>query len=282
MTPQGRDPARLAPEVRTHADAADVNPVLLMAILYNESYKPHIPLLERAWQALHRDSSFGVANMHRRTYEHVRSDRPFAARAWKELPADADLAIQAAAWHLHDLRSTLPDHTGSSFTTDELLATGYNAGARNMLRFADGREPGPQARASASTGRRPRRHSDSTDPGYPSAGLGTRTNPLLGRAGLVWGSPAPWGTSSNGSNSRAGDRSGRKVYGSPQQVLVVVLAPQVHQHHRVLGDAFAPPFEVPDRAAADERRERVGPAQLVGEGRGEVDVAVCRRTWSSS
>ncbi len=152
MAPQGRDPARLAAAVRTHADEAGVNPVLLMAILYNESYKPHVPLLERAWQKLHRDSSFGVANMHRRTYEHVRAGRPFADRAWKELPRDADLAIRAAAWHLRDLRSQLPHPaTGSvttgAFTTDELLAMGYNAGERNMVKFAGGRRPGPQARA---------------------------------------------------------------------------------------------------------------------------------------
>lgn len=141
------DPARLAPEVSAHADAAGVNPVLLMAILYNESYKPHVPLLERAWQAFHRDSAFGVANMHRGTYERTRRDRPFAERAWKELPGDAELAIQAAAWHLHDLHARLPDTTTDAFTTDELLAMGYNAGARNMLRFAGGRQPGPQALA---------------------------------------------------------------------------------------------------------------------------------------
>ena len=142
-----RDPARLTPEVRTHAAAAGVNPVLLMAILYNESYKPHIPLLERAWQTFRRDSSFGVANMHRRTYEHTRPGRPFAERAWRELPGDPDLAVQAAAWHLHDLRERLPRTTGAAFTTDELLAMGYNAGERNMLRFAGGRQPGPRARA---------------------------------------------------------------------------------------------------------------------------------------
>jgi soluble lytic murein transglycosylase-like protein len=150
LTPQGRDPARLAASVRTHADAAGVSPVLVMAILYNESYKPHVPLLERAWQRLHRDSSFGVANMHRRTYEHTRPGRPFAERAWKELAHDADLAIQAAAWHLRDLAEQLPQSRADApadFTAHELLAMGYNAGARNMARFAGGRQPGPQARA---------------------------------------------------------------------------------------------------------------------------------------
>lgn len=149
LTPQAmsRDPARLAPEVSVHAEAAEVNPVLLMAILYNESYKPHGPLLERAWQALHRDSAFGVANMHRRTYEQARFGRSFAERSWRELPDDPELAIEAAAWHLHDLAAKLPDATDGTFTSDELVAMGYNAGARNMLRFAEGRQPGPRARA---------------------------------------------------------------------------------------------------------------------------------------
>jgi hypothetical protein len=144
MVPQSNDPARFAAEVRTHADAAGVNPVLLMAILYNESYKPHVPLLERVWQVFHRDSAFGVANMHRRAYERTRPGRPFADRSWRDLPGDADLAVQAAAWHLRDLRARLPATTANALTTDELLATGYNAGARHMLRYAGGRRPGPQ------------------------------------------------------------------------------------------------------------------------------------------
>ncbi|GAB1510971.1 hypothetical protein JCM33774_30130 [Actinophytocola sp. KF-1] len=141
-----RDPEQLAPAVHTHAAAAEVNPVLLMAILLAEAYKPHHPLLERAWQALHRDAALGVANMHRRTYERTRPGRPFADRPWKDLPGDPELAIQAAAWHLHDLRAQLPAGP-ARFPSDELLAMGYNAGARNMTRFAHGRRPGPQSRA---------------------------------------------------------------------------------------------------------------------------------------
>jgi hypothetical protein len=141
------DVSGFAAEVRTHADAAGVNPVVLMAILYNESYKPHVPLVERAWQKLHRDSAFGVANMHRLTYERTRRGRSFAERSWKELPHDVDLAVQAAAWHLHDLAARLPADRASTFTKDELLAMGYNAGTRNMLRFARGTIPGPQAQA---------------------------------------------------------------------------------------------------------------------------------------
>jgi hypothetical protein len=149
MTPQAtsHDPERLAPAVRAHAEAAEVNPVLLMAILYNESYKPHGPLLERAWQLLHRDSAFGVANMHRLAYERTRRGRPFAGRTWSELPGDPDLAVQAAAWHLHDLLAQLPRLTTDTFTADELVAMGYNAGVRNMSRFAKGTPPGPRAQA---------------------------------------------------------------------------------------------------------------------------------------
>ncbi|MFL6122199.1 transglycosylase SLT domain-containing protein [Actinophytocola sp.] len=140
------DVSRLAGPVREHAGAAGVNPVLLMAILANESYKPHIPLLERAWQKLHRDSALGVANMHRGAYERTRRGRSFARRSWKELAHDESLAVEAAAWHLHDLAARLPGRA-SGFTDDELLAMGYNAGARNMLRFARGTRPGAQAQA---------------------------------------------------------------------------------------------------------------------------------------
>ena len=141
------DLSRLAGPIRTHACEAGVNPVLLAAILHNESYKPHSPLLERAWQKLHRDSALGVANMHRAAYERTRRGRPFAERRWQDLAHDADLAVRAAAWHLRDLGEHLPEHRTAQYSHDELLAMGYVAGARNMLKFARGASPGPQARA---------------------------------------------------------------------------------------------------------------------------------------
>jgi hypothetical protein len=141
------DVSALAGPIRAHALEADVNPILLAAILHNESYKPHSPLLERAWQKLHRDSALGVANMHRAAYEQTRRGRPFAERPWKDLAHDADLAVRAAAWHLRDLATHLPDSREATYTSDELLAMGYVAGARNMLKFARGASPGPQARA---------------------------------------------------------------------------------------------------------------------------------------
>src|SRR4051812_26986626 len=58
------------------------------------------------------------------------------------------------------------------------------------------------------------------------------------------------------------------------QIRVVVLAVQVEQHHRVLRDALAVELDVPRRPAADERRERVEPAHLVGECLSEGRVAL--------
>lgn len=139
------DPAEFAPQVIARAREAAVDPQLVLAILYNESYKPHDPQLERAWQNLKPDAAFGVANMHRATYDQTRRGRPFAGRDWQELPDDPDLAIQAEAWYLHDLAAQLPaKHTGQ-YTTDELLAFGYNAGPGNMKAFARGTKPGAQA-----------------------------------------------------------------------------------------------------------------------------------------
>ncbi|MGW1174435.1 lytic transglycosylase domain-containing protein [Kitasatospora sp. NPDC002543] len=146
--PSGRyDPADYAAPVRQYAAEAGVDPQLLMAILYNEAYKPHDPELERAWQRGKPDASFGIANMHRAAFDDTKPGRPFASRQWEELPDDRNLAVQAAAWHLHDLAAQLPARPGVSLTRDELMALGYNAGAGNMLAFARGVKIGSQAQS---------------------------------------------------------------------------------------------------------------------------------------
>jgi hypothetical protein len=141
----GYDPAKFAPRVRDHAGAAGIGAQLLMAILYNEAYKPHDPDLERAWQKLDPDAAFGVANMHRAAFDETKHGRDFAARDWQELPDDPDLAIEAAAWYLHDLGARLPAHWPARYTRDELLGLGYNAGPGSMAQFAQGAKPGPVA-----------------------------------------------------------------------------------------------------------------------------------------
>lgn len=134
-------------QVRKYAGQAGIRPQLLMAILYNESYKPHDPALERSWAEIDSDPAFGIANMHRPAFDDTKRGRPFAGRKWEELPDDPTLAIQAAAWHLHDLAKRLPSQRSSQLSTDELLALGYNAGGGNMRVFAKGRRPGPQAQS---------------------------------------------------------------------------------------------------------------------------------------
>ncbi|MFI9272948.1 transglycosylase SLT domain-containing protein [Kitasatospora sp. NPDC052896] len=141
------DPAHFATQVRTRATAAGIDPQLLMAILYNESYKPHDPAFERAWQQLKPDSAFGIANMHRAAFDDTKRGRDFADRDWDELPGDPDLAIEAAAWYLHDLGAQLPAHWSAGYTRDDLLALGYNTGAGNMLIFARGTSLGPAAQS---------------------------------------------------------------------------------------------------------------------------------------
>lgn len=140
------DPARFAPQVVEYAKEAGIDAQLLMTILYNENYKPHSPAAERAWQKLKPGAAFGVANMHEATFNETKQGRPFAGRDWQELPDEPGLAIEAAAWYLHDLATRLPSaHPG--YTTDELLALGYNAGPGNMREFAQGTKPGQAAQS---------------------------------------------------------------------------------------------------------------------------------------
>ncbi|HEY4569741.1 MAG TPA: transglycosylase SLT domain-containing protein [Kribbella sp.] len=141
------DPARFAPEVRRYARQAGISPQLLMAILYNEAYKPHDPKFERQWAGIDSDPAFGIANMHRAAFDETKRGRNFANRQWEELPDNPALAIEAAAWHLHDLAKRLPAKRSDRYTTDELLALGYNAGGGNMRIFAKGRKAGPQAQS---------------------------------------------------------------------------------------------------------------------------------------
>lgn len=143
------DPAAMADAVRTRSAEAKVNPVLVMAILYNESYKPHDPDLERAWLKYDPEASLGIANMHRGAYNDVKKNRPFADREWEELPDDRDLAIRAAAWYLHDLDNSLRDgaEKNGPYSRDELLALGYNAGPGNMATYAGGGQPAASVRS---------------------------------------------------------------------------------------------------------------------------------------
>ncbi|MEV0742292.1 lytic transglycosylase domain-containing protein [Streptomyces sp. NPDC050549] len=141
------DPAAYASQVRTQAQQAGVSAQLVMAILYNEAYKPHDAAFERAWQRYKPDAAFGIANMHRATFDEVKQGRDFADRSWDELPDDRDLAVEAEAWYLHDLAARLPATRHTSLGEDDLLALGYNTGAGNMLAFARGATPGSQAQS---------------------------------------------------------------------------------------------------------------------------------------
>ncbi|MEU8589595.1 lytic transglycosylase domain-containing protein [Streptomyces sp. NPDC048664] len=163
------DPADYASSVRAEADRTGVSAQLLMAILYNEDYKPHDPAFERAWQKIKADAAFGIANMHRATFDGTKKGRDFAHRGWAELPDDRALAIEAEAWYLHDLAAQLPSTWPASYSKDELLALGYNAGAGNMLAFARGATPGGQARSYLD-----RLHANWAKAGRAAAGAGAK------------------------------------------------------------------------------------------------------------
>lgn len=146
-TSSAYDPARFAAQVVKHAHQAKISPQLLMAILYNESDKPHDPAFERSWQKIKPDAAFGIADMHRAAFDEAKRGRSFAGRRWDELPDDPDLAITAAAWYLHDLAIRLPAHWSGPYTRNELLALGYNAGPGTMVAFARDAKPGAIAQS---------------------------------------------------------------------------------------------------------------------------------------
>ncbi|WP_037571368.1 transglycosylase SLT domain-containing protein [Phaeacidiphilus oryzae] len=145
-------PENFVAQTVKYGHQAGVDPQLVLAILFNESYKPHDPAFQRAWQRMKPDAAFGVANMHRATFDGVAAGHhQLAGRSWEELPDDPSLAIQAEAWYLHDLAAALPSAHDRSYTKDELLALGYNAGEGNMLAFARGVSPGAQSQTYLAT-----------------------------------------------------------------------------------------------------------------------------------
>lgn len=146
LRPGDYTPADYAAVVVRGAQEAGVSPLLVMTVLHNEAYKPHHPLLERLWQWWKPGASFGVANMHRATFERVRRTHGLPGR-WQDLRDDPAFAIRTAALHLRDLDRSLPGRHVRRYTRDELLALGYNAGERNMRAFARGVPPGPMARS---------------------------------------------------------------------------------------------------------------------------------------
>ncbi|MER8007799.1 MULTISPECIES: lytic transglycosylase domain-containing protein [unclassified Streptomyces] len=146
LRPAEYDPADYADCVLRSAEAAGVSPLLVLTVLYNEAYKPHHPLLERLWQWWKPEASFGVANMHRATFERVRRAHGLPER-WQDLRDDPAFAVRAAALHLADLDRGLAERHVRRYTREELLALGYNAGERNMRAFARGVPPGPMARS---------------------------------------------------------------------------------------------------------------------------------------
>jgi hypothetical protein len=146
LRPGRYDPADYAAYVVSSAADVEVSPLLVMTVLHNEAYKPHHPLLERLWQLWKTEAAFGVANMHRTTFEQVRRTHGLSER-WPDLRDDPAFAIHAAALHLKDLDRSLPKRHVRRYTRDELLALGYNAGERNMRAFAQGVPPGPVARS---------------------------------------------------------------------------------------------------------------------------------------
>ncbi|MFD1319678.1 hypothetical protein [Micromonospora sonneratiae] len=128
--------------VVNHANAAGIDPRLLLAILVREegSFGYSRPWEDIKTWVLQDEASRGLGNMSKATFEETRRKHPelFGSRQFHELTGDDELSIQTTAWHLRDLLDQLPTTWPGDYTRDELLAIGYNAGASNMLPTADG------------------------------------------------------------------------------------------------------------------------------------------------
>jgi len=136
----GADPVGFTRIVVYYATVAGIDPRLLMAVLFNErgvhwQWLPHTQFLEDLrvlGQALGVINSGGLANMSQQSFDQVKQGRDFADRSWSDLASDPILAIEAAAYLLHDLEGQLPATWTSTYKRDELVAMGYNRGPVKM------------------------------------------------------------------------------------------------------------------------------------------------------
>ncbi|WP_158619010.1 DNRLRE domain-containing protein [Micromonospora sp. M71_S20] len=148
------------------SNEAGVDPQTVMALLLKEgniralggdaakdAERLQIGLHQRGLYPAGGKPSIGMAQMQEGTFDKTKANHPeiFAGREWSEMVDDNELAITAMAYHVKDLQAELAAvGNRSSLRTDELIAVGYNQGAKNMLEFAtSGRAPNPESASDA-------------------------------------------------------------------------------------------------------------------------------------
>jgi RHS repeat-associated protein len=150
-------------KVARYAAQAGIDPRQLLAILMNEYGRDCTGACEgaqtyfggKAEQAYIKiqgnPPSIGVGNMQPGAFDTTRANHPEALGTydWSDL-LDDNVAIQATAYHLHDLMDALPenfDGAGRYQTREEMAAIGYNSGKDSpqgeggMLNVARGENP---------------------------------------------------------------------------------------------------------------------------------------------
>ena len=145
-------PVKYIDTVVTDAAQAQVDPRLLLAILYNESgchfrHIPHSVACEDFRS--HLNGALGIANMHPAAFAQAQAQSQAGTAltgTWQDLANNPGLDIQAEAWYIAYLDQQLPSTWPSAYGENELLAMMYNGGATNLLPVVQGTEdPGPVA-----------------------------------------------------------------------------------------------------------------------------------------
>lgn len=141
---------------------AGIDPRLLMGIVETEGrMRQKLPLWNNGDELLIplQDAgvvdgiSIGMTSIQQQVFNSTLRNHPDAFRGeialgmgWKSVSGNDKLSIKVTAYHLRDLQDALPlADTESSYTRDELVAYGYNAGRAAMLDFEAGRGSIPLA-----------------------------------------------------------------------------------------------------------------------------------------
>lgn len=147
------------PQVVKYAGQTNIDPRLILTILYGESAHCHAFGCDAAdgvydW-ATHKTEgpSYGMADMKQGVFLEVQAAHPtlFGKYQWSDLQTNDDLAIDTLAWKLYDITvpsgqetkvlpgdDRLPRTWNKNFKRDEMIGMAWNKGAGAAIDYAKG------------------------------------------------------------------------------------------------------------------------------------------------